>query len=144
MAPKYDNHLGDGLTASRKQNSCEPTLIGQVEDWKPARENRLLVGILSTDMSKAFDSLHPQLMLHILKAYGFQDRALDLLRSNLCNRSGRVRTGSVTSSWRNVERGCPQRSVLGSLLWNIFQNDISYNADSRLSMYADNHQIYEK
>ena len=65
------------------------------------------MGILSADMSKAFDSLHPPLMLCKLKAYGFQDRALDLLSSYLCSRLGRVRIGSVTSSWRIVERGCP-------------------------------------
>ena len=120
MATKYDNHLSDGLTAYRKHNSCETTLIGQVQDLKPARENRLLVGILSTDVSKVFDGFHPQLMLHKLKTYGFQDKALDLLPSYLCNRLGRVHTGSVTSSWRNMERGCLQGSVLGSLLWNIF------------------------
>ena len=30
------------------------------------------VGILSTDMSKAFDSLHPPLLLNKLCAYGFK------------------------------------------------------------------------
>ena len=34
--------------------------------------------------------------------------------------------------------------VLGPLLWNILQNDLSYNLDSELSMYADDHQIYVK
>ena len=43
-----------------------------------------------------------------------------------------------------MERGCLQGSLLGPLLGNIFQNDLSYNADSALSMHADNHQIYEK
>ena len=125
ITTKYDDRLGGGLTTYEKHNSCETSLIGLVEDWKFARDNRPLVGILSTDMSKAFDSLHPPLMLCKLKAYGFQDRALDLLRSYLCSRLGRVRIGSVTRSWRNVERGCPQGSVLGPLLWNTFQNDLS-------------------
>ena len=144
ITTKYDDRLGGGLTTYEKHNSCETSLIGLVEDWKFARDNRPLVGILSTDMSKAFDSLHPPLMLCKLKAYGFQDRALDLLRSYLCSRLGRVRIGSVTRSWRNVERGCPQGSVLGPLLWNTFQNDLSYNLDSGLSLYADDHQIYVK
>ena len=52
--------------------------------------------------------------------------------------------GRLASSWRNVERGCPQGSVLGPLLWNMFQNDLSNNVNSALSMYADEHQIYEK
>ena len=144
ITTKYDDRLGDGLTAYRKHNSCETSLIGLVENWKLPRDNRLLVGILSTDMSKAFDSLHPPLMLCKLKAYGFQEKALDLLCSYmyLCSRLGRVCIGLTTSSWRNVERGCPQESVLGPLLWNIFQNDLSYNVDFGLSMYADDHQIY--
>ena len=139
---KYDDRLGDGLTAYRKHNSCETSSIGLVEDWKLARDNRLLVGILSTDMSKAFDSLHPPLMLCKLKAYGFQEKALDLLCSYLCSRLAGESVHWTTSSWRNVERGCPQGSVLGPLLWNIFQNDLSYNVDFGLSMYADDHQIY--
>ena len=74
VATKYDNHLSDCLTAYRKHNSCETTLIGQVQDLKPARENRLLVGILSTDVSKVFEGLHPQLMLHKLRANFFYHR----------------------------------------------------------------------
>ena len=140
ITTKYDDRLGGGLTTYEKHNSCETSLIGLVEDWK----FRLLVGILSTDMSKAFDSLHPPLILCKLKAYRFQDRALDLLHSYLCSHLGRVRIGSVTGSWRNGEQGCPQGSVIGPLLWNIFQNDLSHNLGSGLSMYADDHQIYMK
>ena len=140
ITTKYDDRLGDRLTAYRKHNSCETSLIGLVGDWK----FRLLVEILSTDMSKAFDSLHPPLILCKLKAYRFQDRALDLLHSYLCSHLGRVRIGSVTGSWRNGEQGCPQGSVIGPLLWNIFQNDLSHNLGSGLSMYADDHQIYMK
>jgi hypothetical protein len=29
------------------------------------------------------------------------------------------------------------------MLWNIFQNDLSYNIESELNMYADGHQFYE-
>ena len=39
------------------------TLINLVEEWKRARDNTRAVAILSTDMSKAFDSLHPSLLL---------------------------------------------------------------------------------
>ena len=48
--------------------------------------------------------------------------------------------GQATSAWRLVSRGCPQGSALGPLLWNIFQNDL---VESNLSMWADDHQIYE-
>ena len=66
-------------SAYRKAHSCETTLINLVEEWKRARDSRLDVAILSTDMSKAFDSLHPPLLLSKLKAYGFQEGMIQLL-----------------------------------------------------------------
>ena len=42
-----------------------------------------------------------------------------------------------------VNRGCPQGSALGPLLWNVFQNDLAYEINLNLSMYADDYQIYE-
>ena len=86
------------------------------------------VAVLSTDMSKAFDSLHPPLMLSKLRAYGFSGHALKLLRSYFTERKNRVRLGmETTSEWKDVNRGCPQRSTFGPLLWNIFQNDLTFN-----------------
>ena len=41
-----------------------------------------------------------------------------------------------------MSRGCPQGSALDPLLWNVFQNDLSYCLTANLSMYADDHQIY--
>ena len=103
----------------------------------------LSVKILSTDLSKAFDSLHPSLMISKLKAYGFQDELRDLLRSYLCNRLNRVKLGAIRSEWKRTDSGCPQGSALGPLLWNIFQNDLTYVTTSHLSVYADDHQMYE-
>ena len=42
-----------------------------------------------------------------------------------------------------ANRGCPKGSALGPLLWNIFQNDLAYEINLNLSMYADDHQINE-
>ena len=74
-------YLSNCLTAYRKQNSCETTLIKLMEDWKEALDTSNVVGILSTDLSKAFDSLHPPLLLAKLKPYGFEDCAIGLMRS---------------------------------------------------------------
>ena len=43
-----------------------------------------------------------------------------------------------------VTRGCPQGSNVGPMLWNIFQNDLSYNIESELNMYGDDHQFYDQ
>ena len=73
-------------TAYRKGHSFETTLLRLNEDWKLAIDRKELVCILSTDMSKAFDSLSHSPTLTKLEAYGFESSALDLTRSFFNNR----------------------------------------------------------
>ena len=54
-----------------------------------------------------------------------------------------MKLGATKSEWTRTERGCLQGSALGPLLWNIFQNDLTYVINSHLSIYADDHQMYE-
>ena len=43
-------------SAYRKKYSCETTPINLVEAWGEARDKHLFLSIMSTDISKAFDS----------------------------------------------------------------------------------------
>ena len=129
-------------SAYRKAHSCETTLITLVEDWRLARDQGKVVSILSTDMSKAFDSLHPPLLLSKLRAYGFRENTVQLLNSYFTYRKYRIKIGRHFSSSRLVNRGCPQGPAFGPLLWNVFQNDLHYGLNTKLLMYADDHQIY--
>ena len=125
----FNHRLGQALSAYQKTQSCDN------------RDNKHLLGILSTDMSKAFDSMHPALLLSKLRAYGFEENFINLLHSYLCGRSNRVKLASRKHSWKRVNQGCPQGSDLG--LWNIFQNDLVYEIERNLSMYADDNQLFE-
>ena len=108
-----------------------------------AIDRKELVTILSTDMSKAFDPLSHNLVIKKLKAYGFTNQSLDLIRSFLNNRYSRVKLGSIRSEWSEMSRGCPQGSSDSPLLWNLFQNDMTMLVkDTNLFMYADDHQTY--
>ena len=71
VASFVDPMLSHNLTAYRKNYGCETSLIGPVERWKKAVDSKNIVGVLSTDMSKAFDSLHPPLLINKLKAVVF-------------------------------------------------------------------------
>ena len=64
----YDPTLYNRVTAYRSKHSCETTLLSLVEDWKQAVDNKELVTVLSTDMSKAFDSLCNPLIIKKLEA----------------------------------------------------------------------------
>ena len=101
--------LSRNLTAYRKRHSTETSLIKLTENWKRAINDRNIVGILSTDMSKAFDSLHPP-----LHAYGFSASSTGLIQSYLTERKYREKIGTeITSEWKEVLRGCPQGSTFG-------------------------------
>ena len=77
-----------------------------------------LVGMLSTDMSKSFDSLYSPLLIKKKKkkkmeSYRFSDKTLDLVRSYFHNRQNRVKLPSMLSQWRVLsEKTMPTRILL--------------------------------
>ena len=77
-----------------------------------------------------------------LKANGVGDNNVKLLHSYFTDRYHRVKLGPVVSEWEKVSRGCPQGSAFGPLLWNIYQNDLTYDIDVNLNMHGDDHQFY--
>ena len=90
-----DPKLSHCLWAYRKNNGCESTILRLVENWKKDLDGKKVVGVLSSDMSKAFDSLCPQLLIKKLESYHFSDNALNLVRSYFSQRKNRVRLESV-------------------------------------------------
>ena len=95
------------------------------------------------DLSEAFDTTNHTLRLVKLKKYGFFMASLKLMQSYLCNRFQRTSENTQFSDWKEVETGYPQGSILGSLLSNIFRNDIFYFINNRkLYNYADDNTLY--
>ena len=74
-----------------------------MEEWRVE-----IIGILSMDMSKAFDTMHPTLLLARLQAYGFFNESLTLMRSFFMDRKERAKLGAVVSDWKPINVGCPQ------------------------------------
>ena len=112
-----DPMLNNNLTAYRKDQNCETSFVGLVERWEQGVDKRSVVGVLSTDMPKAFDSLYPPLLLNKLRTYGFSNNLLTLMGSYFTNRKNRVRISQGTT--RDVyatTRGCPRGSASGPLL----------------------------
>ena len=97
---QFDGRLGPRITAYRRRHSCETTLITLIEALKLALDNQQTIKILSTDLSKAFDSLHPLLTISKLRAYRFQEDLRHPITSYLCDRLNRVKLGANGSGLR--------------------------------------------
>ena len=95
------------------------------------------------DLSKAFDTLNHDLLIAKLGAYGFEKDALRYMKSYLKNRKQRVRVNKTFSEWERITTGVPQGSILGSLLFNIFLNNLFlFVSNASLSSYADDNTFY--
>jgi hypothetical protein len=130
------------LSAYRQNYNCEQVLVKFISTWKQSLDENKYFGAVLMDLSKAFDCLPHNLIIAKLHAYGFTYNSCLLIASYLSHRKQRVKIGSSRSEWLPLDKGVPQGSILGPILFNIFINDIFYFISfCTLLNYADDNTV---
>jgi len=98
------------------------------------------------DLSKAFDTVDKNILLHKLKYYGIKSNELSLLSSFLANRKQITCLNDIFSDHKETITGVPQGSILAPLLFLIYINDIKYfnSSDINIKLFADDTNIFIK
>ena len=126
---KYLNTL---LCGFRKTHSTQHALFKLLQAWQEELDKSGFVGTILMDLSKACDCLQ-----HNLKP------GLRLIHDYLSNRKQRTKINSSYSDWYNIVRGVPQGSILDTLLFNVFINDLLLCiGTTNICNFADDNTIY--
>ena len=131
------------MLAYRKSHGTDTAILSLTEQWEKELENHNIIGLVSMDLSNAFDSLTHDLIVEKLRAYGADDNTFELIKDYLTNRRQRVRLGDQFPDWQGISTGISQRFVLGPLIINVFMNDLVHVIkNSSFSAYLDDTQIF--
>ena len=93
-------------------------------------------------MSKAFDKVWHDGLLHKLKQNGIDGKLLAFFENYLSDRRQRVVLNGQASEWAPLLSGVPQGSVLGPLLFLVFINDLECGIKSQIKFFADDTSLY--
>ena len=106
------NLLEDKQWAYMKGKSTEQLLKHLTERWREAIERKLFVGILSVDLTKAFDTVSHNIILRKLNDLGIRRDIWLWLKNYLTERRHFVRIKGCDSDTHIIAHGMPQGSVL--------------------------------
>ena len=102
------------------------------------------IKVVFCDISKAFDRVWHEGLLHKLEKYGIKGDLPKWFKSYLSERRQRVVIGGQTSDVYSIKAGVPQGSILGPVLFLLFINDIYIVCDisCNIRLCADDTSLY--
>ena len=87
----------------RKGHGVQHCLLVLVEKWRRALDKKQSAGLLTTDLSKAFDCIPHDLLIAKLHAYGVSIKSIRYIYDYLSNKKQRVRIKTSYSEWTDIK-----------------------------------------
>ena len=113
--------LFDSQYGFRKHHLTELAALELTDRIRHEIDQKKVPFAVFLDLSKAFDTLNHDILLTKLKYYGIKDTPLDWFKSYLTQRLQYVEFDGTASSTKVIETGLPQGSILGPLLFIIYE-----------------------
>ena len=144
------NHLLNNNLLTKSQygficrRSASLQLLTVMEIWCNILDNDGTIDDVNMDFSKAFDSVPHKRLLSKVKSYGITGDVHAFIQDFLTNRKQKVQVNDSSSDWSDVISGVPQGSVIASLLFVIYINDLPEKIKSAIFLFADDCKFFRQ
>ena len=126
---KVEYQLSNAQFGFRKGKGCTDAIFALRQLSEKAIEYNQPIHLVFIDQEKAFDRVNRDKLWKVLEQYDIKGQLLDNIRAIYSNSKSAVRTTSGTSDWFPVTSGVRQGCVLSPLLFVIYMDHITKEAD---------------
>ena len=137
-----NNLITENQSGFKREDSSINQLLSITHDIYKSLDDGFEVKGVLLDISKAFDKVWHEGLIHKLKQNGILVKFLDIIKDFLDSRKQRVLLNGQYSSWASITAGLPQGPILGPLFFLIYINDLSKNLSSNHKLFADDTSLF--
>ena len=139
---KISLFLQVSLSGFKPGDSCINQLLSITHEVYSSFDEGLEVRSIFLDIAKAFDKAWHYGIIFKLTQNGISGNLLNLFRDFLNDRKQQVILSGQFSTWKNVNAGLRQGSILGPLLFLIYINDLTEGLSTNAKLFADDTSLF--